>query len=331
MVEIEFEFNQNRTVIQVNLNDKIEEALKKYINKTELELNKLYFLSNGSYINDSEIIQNIMNESEKQKKRMKILVYSKDTLSMNDSKNLIKSKEVICPICNESCKYKIENYKIKLYDCKNGHTTENIRLNDYMDKQNINISKIKCDICKDKNKSETYQNLFYICNECNKNICPLCKSLHDKEHTLINYDDKNYICKKHNEKFTRYCEECKIDICVLCENKHEEHKTLSHSKILIDIKKLRNKMDDLRNIKKKIKKFNENIKEIIKKFNKTMEYMEIYYNINNKILNDYENNKNRNYNILLNLNEINISIENEINNIKYKYGYGYNLNRILYI
>ena len=30
MVEIEFEFNQNRTVIQVNLNDKFEEALKKY-------------------------------------------------------------------------------------------------------------------------------------------------------------------------------------------------------------------------------------------------------------------------------------------------------------
>ena len=327
MVEIEFEFNQNRTVIQVNLNDKFEEALKKYINKTKLELNKLYFLSNGSYINDSEIIQNKMNESEKQKKRMKILVYSKDTLSMNDSKNLIKSKEVICPICNESCKYKIENYKIKLYDCKNGHTTENIRLNDYMDKQNINISKIKCDICKDKNKSETYQNLFYICNECNKNICLLCKSLH-KEHTLINYDDKNYICKKHNEKFTRYCEECKIDICVLCENEHKEHKTLSHSNILIDIKKLRNKMNDLRNT---INKFNENIKEIIKKFNKTMEYMEMYYNINNKILNDYENNKNRNYNILLNLNEINDSIENEIYNIKNKYGYGYNLNRILYI
>ena len=328
MVEIEFEFNQNRTVIQVNLNDKFEEALKKYINKTKLELNKLYFLSNGDHTNNSEISQNIMNESKKQKKRMKILVYSKDTLSMNDSKNLIKSKEVICPICNESCKYKIENYKIKLYDCKNGHTTENIRLNDYMDKQNINISKIKCDICKDKNKSETYQNLFYICNECNKNICPLCKSLHDKEHTLINYDDKNYICKKHNEKFTRYCEECKIDICVLCENEQKMHKTLSHSNILIDIKKLRNKMNDLRNT---INKFNENIKEIIKKFNKTMEYMEMYYNINNKILNDYENNKNRNYNILLNLNGINDSIKNEIDNIKNKYGYGYNLNRILYI
>ena len=121
MVEIEFEFNQNRTLIQANLNDTFEEIIKKYITKTKLELDKLYFLSNGDHTNNSEIIKNIMNESEKQKKRMKVLVCSKDILSMNDSKNLIKSKEVICPICNESCKYKIENYKIKLYDCKNEH------------------------------------------------------------------------------------------------------------------------------------------------------------------------------------------------------------------
>ena len=25
------------------------------------------------------------------------------------------------------------------------------------------------------------------------NLCPSCKSIHDKTHSIINYDDKNYI------------------------------------------------------------------------------------------------------------------------------------------
>ena len=53
----------------------------------------------------------------------------------------------------------------------------------------------------------------FLCLKCNMNLCPLCKSLHDKTHSIINYDNKNYICNKHNEKFVKYCEECKIDLC----------------------------------------------------------------------------------------------------------------------
>ena len=35
---------------------------------------------------------------------------------------------------------------------------------------------------------------MYICYECKKNLCPLCKFIHDKLHSIINYDNKNYIC-----------------------------------------------------------------------------------------------------------------------------------------
>ena len=53
-----------------------------------------------------------------------------------------------------------------------------------------------------KNKDNIHNNEFYICNTCNLNICPLCKIKHDKNHTIIYYDDKNYIRKKHkDEKF----------------------------------------------------------------------------------------------------------------------------------
>ena len=55
---------------------------------------------------------------------MKILVYIKD--SENKEQVIAKSKEIICPTCYKPCRIKIENYKIKLYDCINGHTKENI-------------------------------------------------------------------------------------------------------------------------------------------------------------------------------------------------------------
>ena len=29
------------------------------------------------------------------------------------------------------------------------------------------------------------------------NLCPLCKSNHDKKHKIINYAQKFYVCKKH--------------------------------------------------------------------------------------------------------------------------------------
>ena len=68
------------------------------------------------------------------------------------------------------------------------------------------------------NKGNTHNNEFYACNTCNKNICPLCKTIHDKNHFIINYDDKNYVCKKHNETFIKYCITCHENICIICQN-----------------------------------------------------------------------------------------------------------------
>ena len=31
---------------------------------------------------------------------------------------------------------------------------------------------------------------MFICNKCNKNLCPLCKSNHNNKHKIINYNDK---------------------------------------------------------------------------------------------------------------------------------------------
>ena len=71
------------------------------------------------------------------------------------------------------------------------------------------------------------------------NICPLCKSIHDKKHNIINYDIKDYICEIHNEIFIKYCNECKMNLCLSCINKHKDHNNISFENIIPDIDKIK--------------------------------------------------------------------------------------------
>ena len=146
MVEVEFNYNQNKINIQSNMNDKFEEIIQKYINKANLDINNIYFISNGNIVNKKDKLKNIMSESDKRNKRIIILVYSINSTINIENTNIKKSNDIICPKCKEICKYEIKDYKIKLYDCKNRHINEYINLNEYENNQNIDISKIKCDI-----------------------------------------------------------------------------------------------------------------------------------------------------------------------------------------
>ena len=92
----------------------------------------------------NDIIENIMSQLEKQENKMKIIVVSiNNTININNSNNdeassaQIPLNEVICPICKEPCKLEMKNYKIKLFGCKHRHKTENIKLDEYMNYQNI--------------------------------------------------------------------------------------------------------------------------------------------------------------------------------------------------
>ena len=56
MVEVEFNYNQNKINIQGNMNEKFEEIIQKYINKTHLNINDIYFLSNGKNLKNNDKI-----------------------------------------------------------------------------------------------------------------------------------------------------------------------------------------------------------------------------------------------------------------------------------
>ena len=66
-----------------------------------------------------------------------------------------------------------------MHKCKNGHTIDNILLSELENTQLIDESKIIWDKCKINNKGNTYNKEMFICNKCNMNLCPLCKSKHN--------------------------------------------------------------------------------------------------------------------------------------------------------
>ena len=66
----------------------------------------------------------------------------------------------------------------------------------------INISKIICDKCKNKNMGNVYNNEFYRCINCKKNLCPMCKKEHNLNDNIIKYENLFYICQEHGETFT---------------------------------------------------------------------------------------------------------------------------------
>ena len=330
MVTVEFEYQQKRSLIQANFNDTFETISQKFETKVTIKPNTVYYISNGKTLQKNDIIQNVMSAGDKSNNIMKILVMSNtgnDALN-NKKAHLTKSKDIICPKCFEPCKIEINNYRIKLYDCKNGHEIENIKYEDFMETQKYDETKILCGNCKKNNKAEAYNNEFFFCIRCNMNLCPLCKSVHDKNHTIMDYGSHNYICIKHNETYFKYCEDCKEDLCLTCESDHENHNLTSYSEILSKIKDIKGEMN---NLKKMINIFKDNLKEMIKKMNKIIDNMETYYLITDEILNNFKSKKNRNNFLLFNAEEAYTSVINEIGNIKYSYEFGHNLNSLLYL
>ena len=311
-VEIVFNYNGINIIIKCGKHEKFKEICKNFRRQTKTEGKPLFFIYSGSQISNDELsFKELANYDDRKRKKMNILVNDIEDTESSQSQYFIKSKEIICPECKESTKFKIENYNIILYECKNKHETD-LLFDEFDKSQNINISKIFCQKC-NNNKGNIYNNSFYKCNICNINLCPICNSKHDKNHNVINYDNKNYICEEHNKGYESYCEDCKKNLCKKCElNNHSKHKIKRFCSLNPDDMSLKNY---IKKLKEKIKKLKYQIREIINKLNKVIDNFDIYYNISKNILNNF-NKENINYEILYNINNIsNNPILQEINDI----------------
>ena len=327
MAEIIFKYNGIDTLIQCQIQDKFKNICQKFCIKSQNNINNLIFIYGGEILNLDLEFNQVANQIDKINLKMNILVYDKNTNIKNEK--IIKSKDIICPKCGEKCIIDFREYKIVLNNCKNKDESI-ISINEFEKTQNIDENKIICNICNINNKSKSYKNKFYICGTCNKNICLLCKENHNKDHIIIEYENKNYLCHKHNELFASYCDECKENLCIQCQIEHDNnHKIISYMEILPNINNIKNKIKELRDI---IDRFNNNIDDIINIFKNIKMNLEKYYIINNNIMNNY-NVRNRNYEIFKNLNNINNNkIMNDLKdiinekNIINKFNKIYNLN-----
>jgi len=300
MAEAIFIFNSTSTIIQCQKDDLMKDICQNFLTKADKKIDECYFLYDGNKINYNLTFNEQINEVDKASGKMKILAFSNESINYNIDKKIVTSKEIICPECGENCLLNINDYKITLYECKNRHKLNNILLQEYNNTQNVDQSKIICDNCKDVNKSISYDNKFYLCVSCKQNLCPLCKTTHNAQHKIIDYEKKNYLCNIHNEKYSSYCVKCKSNLCMYCESKHENHsKIIYYKNIFPKIEIVKNQINELRI---KIDNFNEKIKEITDKLNDISKNLEIYYNINYNTTKNYEE-KNINYQLLKNTNE----------------------------
>ena len=150
MLKIKFDYKGKEVIIQSTMDKLMKDIFKAFSLKSEIGDNKIYFIYNGNRINEEINCNKLINEEDRNRNIMNILVY--DENENIKSENNYQSKEIICPECKENILIKLKNYKIDLYDCKNGHINNNILLNKFENTQNIDISKIICNICKIKNK-----------------------------------------------------------------------------------------------------------------------------------------------------------------------------------
>ena len=294
MAEVIFNYEGKTIIIQCNINDKMKDIIDKFLIKITNNENNLYYLYNGTITNDNLTFNEQANNIDKDRRKMNIIVVKKEEV-IDIIKEII-SKDIICPECKENALMNLDNFRLNFHDCKNNHNINKISFNEFEQTQKMIINKIICDICHIKNKGNSPNNEFYKCNTCNINICQICKNNHDKNHKIIDYDDKNYICQKHNEPFIEYCSTHKKDMCMLCQTEHEGDKIIEFKNMLIKKEEMLKSMTDLNEL---IANFKFKINIIKEQIDRIANTLDLYYKISNNVINSHDINK-RNYYILQN-------------------------------
>ena len=308
MATAEIEYIGSKISIQCDESESMRNILKKFTEKISSDVNSLVFLYSGKIIDQNLKFREIANHQDIERKTMSIVAYELEEQIINIDFNII-SRQPICPECGEKIKIKIFDYKIQLYPCKNGHNAKIVLLNEFLKTQKMYfINKLKCDIC---NSINNCKNKFYTCCNCKNNLCLTCKENHENAHYIIDYENKNYICNEHKEKYISYCKKCDTNICPQCIGEHNNHDYAAFDKMMPNISDYKDKLIELKNI---VNEFNNEIKQIIDKLNRVKQNIEICYNIYDNLINSYDNN-NINFEIIYNIRENNFynNIINDLN------------------
>ena len=164
---------------------------------------------------------------------------------------------------------------------------------------------------------------YIICPECGESIFINinnykinlfnCRNAHKKNNILFDEyealtkkgDAKiDYNCNKHNKQYNKYCYKCKINLCELCNNEHNNHEIINYGDIKFNINDIINQKNEIRKTIDEFNKDAKEIKEINNEYNKVSQNFEIYFDLFDGIINNY-NLKNIDYQTIQNLIEFN--------------------------
>ena len=132
MEEILFIYKGNHIKIQCNPEDKMKDIFNRFKIKINEEDDNLCYMYNGGIVNGELKLNQIIRNNEA---NINILVYNNKNKNEKDKEIILN--EIICPKCQENILIDIKDYKINLYECKNGHKIDNILLSEFENIQKI--------------------------------------------------------------------------------------------------------------------------------------------------------------------------------------------------
>ena len=299
MSGIMFNFCGKMDFIECKEEDQIRDIFEKYAKKANRDINSFIFLHNGKTLAEDSYFVKYGNYPHKQINKIIIEVLDKEAYLKSENEGIIKSRDIICPQCHESCMFKINDFQIKLFGCKNGHINDNILLEEFEKTQYINEKKILCNNC-NNNKFNSQFRKIYRCIPCNKNLCSSCKSNHDSSHPTVDYEKKNFFCLLHNCILNSYCYDCKINLCGFCKKEHNNHQIVNYKEIFEQKNVVK---ENLKEFRKDLGKFIDEIKEKIDTLNYMIKTINLFFEINNNILKNNSLTEN-NYEMFNNIKEV---------------------------
>ena len=253
------------------------------------------------------------NENEKNEEKEEEKEPKKEEGKKIEKTQKTHYNDVICPICMTSAIIERNeiDYNINILNCENFHHLNNIQYdiynefefdyNDLIDESEATALKIlkykdllKCGSCsKSKNEMTPPEDKFYICS-CGINLCSICYKEHNEEgHYKIDFNDRNFYCLKHGQKFSKYCLDCNTNLCNKCEDSHNEHEIIKYNEIMPNQQDVKKSEEILEKHKTYLENFVVSIKETFQKMIEKVEsYARSYILIEQSLINRYNFNIN---------------------------------------